>query len=649
MPWRSDRPGGGPPSPTMPEARSETRDAHDPKQDRRAGMANTTSAPGAALANALTLALACAAVGVLWLTWGHWGDVQVDFGREAYIPWRISQGSVLYRDLAYFNGPLSPYVNALVFLLFRPSLPALFAANTLVLSATAFLVWKLARDLTVPAAGPAALAFFLATTAFNSVTGIGNYNSLSPYSHEVTHGLLLLLAGLALLRRFSRTPGLPAGFACGAVVGLAALTKPEIALAIGAGIGTGVVLALWKSGASPGRKRMLCAAALAGVVAPPAAALGGLALGMPLPQAADSLLFMWRMLSMPEVVNLRFYQEVSGLAHPAEGLLTMGQSLALHAVLAGYLACLAKVRSLVRLRPELFGEAVPPALLLLTYALLPGRLQVALIVLLPKCWPVLLFAALAVLALRLGRSRSGRPALPITAIALVLAAWVATFKIVLNANLYHYGALLLAPAALAWTSACAGVLPGYFPAGPQRRAVAACAVALCLVLPWPLVKQTAYNLGKKTVKIDSPRGAMMADPGQGAPIAAALDFLRQRAKPGDTLAVLPEGVMLNFLGGFVNPTPYVTLMPPEWLAFGKGRIEAAYRAHPPDWIVLLHKSTEEYGYDFFGRGYARSLGRFIADTYREEALFGARPLHDDRFGLLVLHRSPELAPAPLAK
>ena len=28
--------------------------------------------------------------------------------------WQLSEGAVLYRDIAYFNGPLSPYFNAMV-------------------------------------------------------------------------------------------------------------------------------------------------------------------------------------------------------------------------------------------------------------------------------------------------------------------------------------------------------------------------------------------------------------------------------------------------------------------------------------------------------------------------------------------------------
>ena len=55
------------------------------------------------------LILLAATIAMLWWTWFKWPDPVVDFGRELYTAWQISEGKVLYRDIAYFNGPLSPY------------------------------------------------------------------------------------------------------------------------------------------------------------------------------------------------------------------------------------------------------------------------------------------------------------------------------------------------------------------------------------------------------------------------------------------------------------------------------------------------------------------------------------------------------------
>ena len=70
---------------------------------------------------------------LLHLTWKTWADPVVDFGRELYVPWQITEGRVLYRDLAYHSGPLSPHVNALWFSLAGVSLDSLVRLNLAIL------------------------------------------------------------------------------------------------------------------------------------------------------------------------------------------------------------------------------------------------------------------------------------------------------------------------------------------------------------------------------------------------------------------------------------------------------------------------------------------------------------------------------------
>ncbi|MDH3346626.1 MAG: hypothetical protein OEM02_00800 [Desulfobulbaceae bacterium] len=51
-------------------------------------------------------------------TWRKWPNFYVDFGRELYIPWQLSKGKVLYKDIAHLFGPLSQYISAILFKFF---------------------------------------------------------------------------------------------------------------------------------------------------------------------------------------------------------------------------------------------------------------------------------------------------------------------------------------------------------------------------------------------------------------------------------------------------------------------------------------------------------------------------------------------------
>ncbi len=43
------------------------------------------------------------------ISWNRWLEPYVDSGRELMVPWRVSQGERLYRDVEFHHGPLAPF------------------------------------------------------------------------------------------------------------------------------------------------------------------------------------------------------------------------------------------------------------------------------------------------------------------------------------------------------------------------------------------------------------------------------------------------------------------------------------------------------------------------------------------------------------
>ena len=150
------------------------------------------------------LVIAAAGLVMLCWTWGTWPDVLIDFGSQLYIPWQLSSGKVLYTDIAYYNGPLSQYFNALVFQLFGVGLSTLVACNFAILIGLVLLLrWMLAQIGSRWSADLACLGFIL-LFAFAQQVSIGNYNYMCPYAHEMTHGLLFSLLALAAIWQYPR-------------------------------------------------------------------------------------------------------------------------------------------------------------------------------------------------------------------------------------------------------------------------------------------------------------------------------------------------------------------------------------------------------------------------------------------------------------
>src|SRR5713101_3014133 len=89
------------------------------------------------------LLVAAVAATMLAVTWSRWADPLVDFGRELYVPWQLVRGRVLYADVAYLNGPLSPYLNALWFRLFGVGIRTLVLCNVAIVAAIVVLLYRL--------------------------------------------------------------------------------------------------------------------------------------------------------------------------------------------------------------------------------------------------------------------------------------------------------------------------------------------------------------------------------------------------------------------------------------------------------------------------------------------------------------------------
>src|SRR5437763_13398227 len=78
------------------------------------------------------LCLIALAIYFIAISWRKWPDPLVDFGRELYIPWRIANGEVLYRELGGHFGPLAQYFDGLLFKICGPGLMVLVTANLVI-------------------------------------------------------------------------------------------------------------------------------------------------------------------------------------------------------------------------------------------------------------------------------------------------------------------------------------------------------------------------------------------------------------------------------------------------------------------------------------------------------------------------------------
>lgn len=576
------------------------------------------------------------ALGLAAYAWDKGPDPWIDFGRELYVPWRLTQGDALHRDVAWFNGPLSPWWNALWMRLCGVSFDTLQVVNLGVALLCGALLRRLVRAATDGFAADVALFAFFPLFAFAQPSAIGNYTYLAPYSHCLVHGFALGLGALAAFHEARRRGRGVWAFVGGVALGLAFLTKAEafLAAAGASAVALGSALLTGRPEARRRARLRTSVAAAAGFVLPLAAAWAVLASQLPRADAARAMLGTWAYALDPALSDLHFYRTMRGTDAPREHVtralrVAGGVGLAL-------LAAIALARVAAR-----FGGRWPakwrPVESLALGGLAFGAVGVVFLRLpIEPLLRPLPFAVIALLTLAARDLFSDEPVRRERGAAgLVLAVYggLMTLKLGLRPSVREYGFVLAAPA----TTFAIAALVHRFPrvagsAAPQLRALVVGGVAALGALH---LHTTTSWFSRRTVEVGSGGDRIWSQPWRTSELGALLAELDTRVPADGTLLVLPEGVSLNYWLRRRAPIPVYNFMPPELVMYGEARLVEALEASPPDVVVLAHKETPEYGYRFFGQGYGEQLTRWLREQYVEVSRYGAAPMTSSEWGASV--------------
>jgi hypothetical protein len=422
---------------------------------------------------------------------------------------------------------------------------------------------------------------------------IANYNWICPYAHEYTHGIALSLAAVWAVERLVRTRRLRLALLAGVLAGLVFLTTAEVFAACALALLGGLTLA-----ARRGRAIAMVGLFIIGAAATVAAALAMLASAMPFHTALRGLLGSWPWVFDPRIAQLGFYRASMGLDDPPArlarlGVITLGW-LALFVPIALVAIAMKKPRWRAGSAMAL-GAVVAAALVAAGMALLRWVPWFELALPLP-IWLIALLIALA-----MGNTRPSGAAVRLMLLILALAL---LGKILLFTRVQHYGFALAMPAGVMVVEAMLGSLPrsislrggsGSF----FRIACGGALIAYCIGILFGF----HLFIEDKAVSVASGRDRFLAD-SRGAQVNAALKEIALRSGRDDTLAVLPQGLMINYLSRRAHPNRYLNFMPPEVITAGEETIVAAYDAHPPDLLILTLANVREGSFLLLDGNYA---------------------------------------------
>jgi hypothetical protein len=595
------------------------------------------------------------------LSWRKWPDPLIDFGQQLYVPWRLSRGAVLYHDVSYVYGCLSVCYHAVLFKIFGVSLNVILASNFLILIFLLLLVYRLFLKCS-DALTATTIGLALTVLAFSQLLDVGNYNYLCPYSHEEFHGIVFAVVMMACLARWLETGRkLPLALA-GGCLGLIFLTKPEVFVGAVAPFVVAVILQ-WRRISIPELAKALLLAAVCTFV-PLAGFYFGFRSEMNSTEAARAICGAWLPLLHSTGLQLPIYQRNTGLDAP---LSHIGRALIEFCGLAVIVGLCAW---------RLARPMLKPLERLIFFALAGG-------VSLNYGWqsaghalPLLVVVA-AILWWREWHQKSeiGNRKSEIGILWLAFS-FAMLAKLGFNPRLSHYGVFLAMPAFLSAIYLLLHLLPRFLQSPqstvhsqqPDRpldagqiglwtmdRGLNAFRAAILIFLLAGLARltiQSALFFKDKDFTLGSGGDRIVTydpkiDP-TGAAMASAAVWIETNTAPTNTLAVLPEGVMLNYLTRRDNPTPYVVFAFEVW-AYGEQTMLDAYEQHPPDYIVLVQRDSSEYGVPYFGlqKGYGFDVMQWVRRNYEPVELIGAEPFQSSAFGIAILKRLPATPTPPV--
>lgn len=533
----------------------------------------------------------------------------VDFGRELYVPWQLAEGKALFKDVGYFNGPVSPWWNALWFRIFGASIHVLTRVN-LVLSLifTVFLYGEFKKR-SDPWTGLTAAVLFCALFVFPQLTRNNAFNYIAPYSHEMTHGIYLSFLTLVLFMRYRETLRTSLLVVSGMCFGVVFMLKPELWIALTGGIATAACV--------PSNRRhridlprIRHAAVFMGAAAIPyLITVPVLSATIGLRAALSHACGAWRFVFVDSVSNSTFYRFTSGTDNIPGNFVKM---VAVTAVLAvpPWIA----LRIQHRFRKHLTGirafYATAAALMVLGVPSILFFTQIPWPELMRSLPLLMLFSAGYCIRLQSRHPGTSTARKSSELLPFIVFGFLMLLKILLYARLYHYGFVLAMPATLILIRITLDLIPSHL---SERRCGSHLYRTVILILIACIAAghlRSAYAHHIRKFEFAGSGSNRFVTDQRGRYLTVIVQAVEKYLSPEDTLAVLPQGAVINFLTGHGSPVRQVVYMPTEIAMYGEAELIRDFSRNPPDYIILRDRSTAEHGLRF-GRDYAAELVSWI--------------------------------------
>lgn len=540
---------------------------------------------------------------LLTLLMKYLGNIIIDCGRESYFAQEILKGKILYRDLFNIFGPLSYQINALFFKIFGISLNSMRIAGSLNTIIIIYLLYGISRLFTSRLVSWVTIMFIMIVCTFHYWI----FNYIFPYTYALAYAFssfLFSVLCLLLFLKSKKTLFTPLSWF---FIGFSLTSKLDyISYAILLLILTMILVYQKKIPV-----KIFIISIISFLIVPVISFSVLFLQGLTVQELFSQILLIKKYALSPSLNH--FYAVAAGL-YPNKICLRILAKKFLIVFTSFMFAFWGTYFGLKNIKDFNYKKIIVNVILIL-FSVVGFALSMLSHPHMNLSWMPLLsgfiFVYLLVLRFYFKKLNSNDDLY----LLLFFIALLASQKTFFLLNFQAYGTFTFPLILIVNMIFLSKYLPKLFNFVDEQLAHKTCFITLLglffFVLSLRFVMPVYYT-------INGERGEMYGIASKATAVQNAIDYIEKNIKPNESIWIIPEGLMVNFLTNRPSKSIYYNITMPYIQTFGEDKIVSDIKKDPPDYIIINNRDSVDYGYKFLCADYGQKICKYVRSNYTLE-------------------------------
>ena len=540
------------------------------------------------------------------VSYAHWGDIIIDCGREVYVPYAITQGKVLYKDIFCIYGPF-PYLFNAFFLKILPfKLNTYYAIGAMFGLSYILGVYLCARNFLSKLVSMAMCALVMYAVVLDNFI----FNYILPYSYAIVFASVFSIWILYFLINYAKTKNANYLYYSAILWGGICASKIEFIPVI---IPIAVLYLLLEKD----KLRVFFKFVVYSLIIPFISYLVLFCQGLAISDLIKNAKYLAEMLNADTLKH--FYGNFCVSGFNLEVFISNLKN-TISLIFTGAIFFVLIFLALKRKKHALkYSLIVIVSLFYFAILMFQGIHPQIIFSMLPYICTIIFIAKLV----RFIRGKEYKSIESIATLILFLFAIATSLKSYHSLQLGFYGTYSFAPLLICVILFLKELLEMEFIYSTKRQCDQAIFTFL-IVLTLVFANIFALQIIKEDSSVKTKFGTVKMEKQNALALSEAISYLAEHSRKDDSLLVLPEGIMINYLTQKSWDFYQTSFIPLDFETFGEDNIIKEVTNKKPDFIMFIKRDTSEYGKEYICKDYGIKTCKYIAQYYSFEGAFGEK-------------------------